>query len=94
MLCRRLTSLFGCRWSGIMDLYIYYSVSQKGIQRYDIKRQTEAANACPNPDGSTYGDHQLNIHEWLIVHQVVSLSLSTTTKLITRLLAPSRPLYV
>ena len=59
------------RWNGMADLFSYFSEYHKAISAYDVIRLTEAGTAVDNPDGSTYGDHQLDIFDWDVVHQCV-----------------------
>ena len=64
------------RWGSTMDLFSWAADSQKGLQRYDINRMKEenkrrAASVVPNADGSTYKDHQLTAHDWMIVQHMV-----------------------
>ncbi|KAK3256532.1 hypothetical protein CYMTET_34337 [Cymbomonas tetramitiformis] len=56
-------------WGGACKQATWYMRYQVVIQMYDIENPVNASTAVPNPDGSVYKDHRLDLLEWYIVKE-------------------------
>lgn len=63
----------GTRWTGRPEQAQWLADNAQVIPIYDVERACRKLKCAPNPDGTTYGNHQLCTADWAAVPGLCSL---------------------